>query len=74
MPDYERFSGRLGKVVVSAPVDNQKAFEGRLRGVQQDGDAGGPDRGGTVLLEAANGRVHRLPFRLITRGRLEVEF
>jgi ribosome maturation factor RimP len=74
MPDYERFSGRLAKVVVSAPVDNQKAFEGRLRGVQQDGDAGGPDRGGTVLLEAANGRVHRLPFRLITRARLEVEF
>jgi hypothetical protein len=27
-----------------------------------------------VLLEAANGRMHRLPLRLITRGRLEVEF
>jgi ribosome maturation factor RimP len=62
--DYERFAGRLAKVVVSAPVDNQKAFEGRLRGV--DGDA--------VLLEAANGRMHRLPLGLITRGRLEVEF
>jgi len=28
----------------------------------------------TVLLEAPNGRLHRLPYRLITRGRLEVEF
>ena len=50
--------------MVREPVDNQKAFEGRLRGLEQD----------DVLLEAANGRMHRLPMRLITRGRLEVEF
>ena len=62
--DYERFAGRLAKVVVGEPVDNQKAFEGRLRGVD-DAD---------VLLEGRGGRVHRLPLRLITRGRLEVEF
>jgi len=62
--DYRRFSGRLAKVVVKEAVDNQKAFEGRLRGVEQD----------DVLLEAPNGRMHRLPLRLITRGRLEVEF
>ncbi len=62
--DYGRFAGRLAKVVVREVVDNQKAFEGRLRGVE-DGD---------VLLEASNGRLHRLPLRLITRGRLEVEF
>jgi ribosome maturation factor RimP len=62
--DYRRFAGRLAKVVVSEPVDNQKAFEGRLGGV--DGDV--------VLLEARNGRLHRLPLRLIARGRLEVEF
>lgn len=68
-PDYERFTGRLAKVVVSAPVDNQKAFEGRLRGIE--GDAA---LGDVVLLEGAKGRVHRLPLRLITRGRLEVEF
>ena len=63
-PDYERFSGRLAKVVVSEPVDNQKAFEGRLRGLE----------GEAVLLESSKGRMHRLPLRLITRGRLEVEF
>ena len=62
--DYRRFAGRLAKVVVSEAVDNQKAFEGRLRGLE----------GGDVLLEAPNGRMHRLPLRLITRGRLEVEF
>ena len=62
--DYRRFSGRLAKVVVSEMVDNQKAFEGRLRGVDHD----------DVLLEGPKGRMHRLPLRLITRGRLEVEF
>jgi ribosome maturation factor RimP len=62
--DYRRFAGRLAKVVVREAVDNQKAFEGHLRGVDT----------GDVLLEAPNGRLHRLPLRLITRGRLEVEF
>ena len=62
--DYSRFAGRLAKVVVSESVDNQRAFEGRLRGVDN----------GDVLLEASKGRVHRLPLRLITRGRLDVEF
>jgi len=62
--DYRRFAGRLAKVVVSEPVDHQKAFEGRLRGLEND----------EVLFEAPNGRMHRLPLRLITRARLEVEF
>ena len=62
--DYRRFAGRLAKVVVREAVDNQKAFEGRLRGVEGD----------DVLLESGKGRMHRLPLRLITRGRLEVEF
>src|SRR6187431_3676996 len=54
--DYRRFAGRLAKIVVREPVDNQKAFEGRLLGFEQD----------DVLLEAPNGRRHRLPLRLIT--------
>ena len=62
--DYRRFAGRLAKIVVSKAVDNQTAFEGRLRGVE--------DR--TVLLEGPKGRMHRLPMQLITRARLEVEF
>lgn len=62
--DYRRFAGRRAKVVVKEAVDNQKAFDGRLRGVE----------GEHVLLEAPNGRMHRLPLTLITRGRLDVEF
>ena len=62
--DYRRFEGRLAKIVVREAVDNQKAFEGRLRGVADE----------HVILEAPNGRLHRLPLRLISRGRLAVEF
>jgi ribosome maturation factor RimP len=77
--DYRRFSGRLAKIVVREPVDNQKAFEGHLRGVDGGSDGGEAATGtGTgqpsVLLEAPNGRMHRLPMALITRARLEVEF
>ena len=64
LDDYRRFAGRWAKVVVKEAVDNQKAFEGRLNGV--DGDM--------VLLEASNGRLHKLPMHLSARGRLEVEF
>jgi ribosome maturation factor RimP len=62
--DYQRFEGRLAKIVVREAVDNQKAFEGRLRGVADE----------HVILEAPNGRLHRLPLRLISRSRLAVEF
>src|SRR5947207_14956382 len=62
--DYRRFAGRLAKIVVSEAVDNQKAVEGRLRGVG----------GSPVVLEGPRGRMNRLPLELITRGRLEVEF
>ena len=67
--DYRRFAGRLAKIVVSEAVDNQKAFEGRLRGVEEtNGESA------VVILEGPRGRMHRLPMQLITRGRLEVEF
>src|ERR1051325_9577410 len=33
--DYERFAGRRAKIVVSEAVDNQKAFDGRLRGLER---------------------------------------
>jgi len=62
--DYRRFAGRMAKIVVREAVDNQKAFEGRLKGVAHE----------CVLLEGPNGRIHELPLELIARGRLEVEF
>jgi ribosome maturation factor RimP len=61
--DYRRFTGRLAKIVTSAPVNGQSAFAGRLAGVDT----------GHVLLEEGR-KVHRVPIAKIKRGRLEVEF
>jgi ribosome maturation factor RimP len=62
--DYRRFAGRAAKIVTSEPVNRQTAFTGRLRGL--DGD--------DVLFEAQGGKEIRLPLRLISRARLDVEF
>jgi ribosome maturation factor RimP len=62
--DFERFAGRRAKVVMAEPVDGQTFFRGRLAGV--DGDR--------ALIDAEDGRTHRLPLGLVTRANLEVEF
>lgn len=62
--DYTRFAGRRAKLVMRQPVDGQSYFKGQLGGV--DGDA--------VLIDAEDGRRHRVPLAIITRAHLEVEF
>ena len=62
--DYERFSGRLAKIVVREAVNGQMHFEGRLRGVEDD----------EVVLEGSRQRLTRIRLDNIARGRLAVEF
>ena len=62
--DYQRFTGRRAKIVMRERVDGQGFFKGRLGGL--DGDA--------VLIDADDGRRHRVPLTVITRANLEVEF
>ena len=62
--DYRRFAGRRAKVVMREAVDGQTFFKGRLAGV--DGQA--------VLIDGDDGRRHRVPIGVITRGNLEIEF
>lgn len=62
--DYQRFAGRLAKIVTAEPIARQTAFAGHLRGVEGD----------DVLFENEGGRMVRLPIGLIRRARLEVEF
>jgi ribosome maturation factor RimP len=62
--DYRRFAGRLAKVVMREKVDGQGFFRGRLAGVV----------GTDVLIDADDGRSHRVPLDAITRANLEVEF
>ena len=62
--DYRRFTGRLAKVVMRGQVDGQGFFRGRIAGVE----------GQDVLIDADDGRTHRVPLDAITRANLEVEF
>jgi ribosome maturation factor RimP len=64
LPDYRRFEGRRAKLVMREAVDGQTFFKGVLRGVE-DTD---------VLIESDDRRRHRVPFGIITRANLEVEF
>ena len=62
--DYARFAGRRAKVVMRQPVDGQSFFKGTLGGVEAD----------EVLIDAEDGRRHRVPLAVIARANLEVEF
>ena len=62
--DYARFAGRRAKLVMREPVDGQSYFKGLLGGLD----------GTDVLIDAEDGRRHRVPLAVITRAHLEVEF
>jgi ribosome maturation factor RimP len=62
--DYARFAGRRAKIVMRERVDGQGFFRGIVGGL--DGDV--------VLVDADDGKRHRVPFDTITRANLEVEF
>lgn len=61
--EFERFAGRLARISISEPVENQKFFEGRLAGVAD----------GKVQIEV-KGRVIALPMEGIRKASLVVEF
>jgi len=62
--DYERFAGRIAKIVVRDAIEGQMHFEGRLRGVEDD----------ALVLESGRTKVTRIPLENVSRGRLAVEF
>ena len=63
LADYHRFVGRLAKIVTSQVVDGQMHVAGRIKGVEDD----------VVVIETGR-RTRRIPFSLIIRAHLEVEF
>jgi ribosome maturation factor RimP len=64
LKDYRRFEGRRAKLVMREAVDGQTFFKGVLGGVE-DTD---------VLIQGDDGQPHRVPYGIITRANLEVEF
>jgi len=62
--DYTRFEGKLAKIQTRMPLQSQKTFKGRLRGLQD----------GKVLLELARGGVMEIPLEVIQETRLEFDW
>ena len=63
LDDCRRFVGRLAKLVTTRAVDGQHAWTGRIAGVS----------GEDVVIEAAD-RSRQIPWPLVSRAKLEVEF
>lgn len=61
--DYERFLGRLAKIILHEPAEGKKFFEGRLAGYVD----------GIVKLQLKD-RVMELPYAAIRKANLVVEF
>lgn len=61
--DYRRFAGRLARITLNEPVENQKVFEGRLAGIAD----------GVVQL-AVKDRTVAIPLARIKKANLVVEF
>jgi len=61
--EFQRFAGRLARISLSQPFEQNTFYEGRLEGIAQ----------GHVQL-AVQGRVLSLPFEWIRKAKLVVEF
>jgi len=61
--DCRRFVGRLASFVMTEPLDGQRYVAGRITAVEGD----------RVVVDAG-ARVHRVPWALVRRARLDVEF
>jgi ribosome maturation factor RimP len=62
--DYARFEGKLARIQTRIPLNSQKVFKGRLRGLQ----------GGSIRLELRNGGEIEIPLDVIHEARLEFDW
>lgn len=62
--DFERFAGQKAKVVLKEPVENQKHWEGVLRGIQD----------GVIAIEPREGQVVHVPLDQVRRANLKFDW
>ena len=63
LDDCRRFKGRLAKVVVDKAIDGVNYIAGRIDGVEEE----------DLLIDTGR-NVHRIPWSMVTRAQLEVDF
>src|SRR6185369_1704194 len=62
--DYIRFDGSLAKIQTRIPLQNQRVFKGRLRGLQN----------GKIRLELPKGELLEIPLDVVNEARLEFDW
>jgi ribosome maturation factor RimP len=62
--DYQRFAGQKAKVVLTEPIENQKHWEGTLRGLE----------GNVLTLEPTEGRFIQIPLDRVRKANLKFEW
>jgi ribosome maturation factor RimP len=62
--DYTRFDGKLARIQTRIPLNQQKVFRGRIRGLY----------GGKVRLELQKGDLLDIPLDVILEARLEIDW
>jgi ribosome maturation factor RimP len=63
--DFQRFSGQKVKFVLSEPIEEQKHWEGTLRGI---------DEQNVIALEPKEGRLVRIPLGSVRKANLKFEW
>jgi ribosome maturation factor RimP len=61
LEDYTRFSGELAKISVKKLIDDRRRFNGRLRGVTDDGE---------IIMDTSHGAV-TIPYEIIESAKLD---
>ena len=61
--DYTRFDGKLAKIQTRIPLQHQKVFRGRLRGLAN----------GNIRLELPKGNLIEIPLDVVNEARLEFD-
>ncbi len=61
--DYKRYMGRLVRITTGIPVEQQRFFVGRITAVEGD----------EIIIDTGKQTI-KIPFNIIKRGNLEVEF
>jgi len=62
--DYTRFDGKLAKIQTRIPLNHQKVFKGRLRGLEN----------GKIRLELTRGDLLEIPLDVVHETRLEFDW
>jgi ribosome maturation factor RimP len=65
LKDYSRFQGQKAKILLREPLENSRRWEGRLAGVEADGQ---------ISLEVAPDRVLRFALHNVEKANLKFEW